>query len=111
MGLTSSTVQIDLPSSQEAEFVKQTVETNPVVMFSKTTCTYCNVAKNIFGELGVPVKVYELDRMNEGTALQNVLGEITEARTVPRVFINGQCIGGCSELKSLHQSGKLKQML
>ena len=30
---------------------------------------------------------------------------------VPRIFINGQCVGGNSDLKSLDQSGKLKDLL
>ncbi|KAJ8279104.1 hypothetical protein COCON_G00061700 [Conger conger] len=33
------------------------------------------------------------------------------ARTVPRVFINGNCIGGGSDTKELHQQGKLLPLI
>ncbi|KAL8601884.1 hypothetical protein ACOMHN_020619 [Nucella lapillus] len=108
MGQTSSTVN---QNSKEAQYVKDTVAANPVVVFSKSTCPFCRTAKSILGELGAEVKVIELDKVKDGSLLQDVLGHMTSARTVPRVFINGQCIGGCSELKLLHHSGKLQHML
>lgn len=30
---------------------------------------------------------------------------------VPQVFINGNCVGGGSDVKALHASGKLEPML
>lgn len=33
------------------------------------------------------------------------------AYQVPRVFINGQCIGGGSDTKELHQQGKLRPLI
>ncbi len=44
-------------------------------------------------------------------AIQDYLLSITGARSVPRVFINGKCIGGGSEVRSLNDSGKLVPML
>lgn len=79
MGGVSSTVDM---SGREAHFVKHTVENNEVVIFSKTYCPYCRTAKSIFGELGVPIKVLELDRMEDGAMVQDILGEMTKARTV-----------------------------
>ena len=32
-------------------------------------------------------------------------------RTVPQIFIDGQSIGGCDELHSLHDTGKLMNLL
>ena len=46
--------------------------------------------------------------MNE---IQSYMGEITGARTVPRIFIGGQFIGGANELVSLHYSQELNQIL
>lgn len=108
MGGTMSTVDMN---GKEAQFIKSTVTENPVVVFSKTTCPYCNTAKSIFTQIGVDAKVYELDRREDGPLLQDILGAMTKARTVPRVFIRGECIGGCSELQTLHRNGQLEGML
>lgn len=83
MGGTGS---VDM-NCREANFVKSTVETNPVVVFSKTYCPYCRTAKSIFGAMGVQMKVLELDRMEDGALVQDILGEMTKARTVSVAFI------------------------
>lgn len=106
--MTSSS-SLDM-NCQEAEMVKKTIESSPVVVFSKTQCPYCVQAKGILQGMGVEMKVMELDHMEQGSLIQDILEKMTSARTVPRVFINGQCIGGCSELQQLHQSGKLSEM-
>ncbi|XP_058890731.1 uncharacterized protein LOC117416639 isoform X2 [Acipenser ruthenus] len=94
-----------------ASFVQEVVSHNCIVIFSKTTCPYCRLAKNVFNEIGTPYKVIELDQHEEGKQLQDTLGEMTGARTVPRVFVNGTCIGGGSEAKELHQRGKLLPLI
>lgn len=56
-------------------------------------------------------QVLELDEIDNGSEYQNVLGKITNARTVPRVFINGECIGGGDDTERLEKKGELKQLL
>uniref|UniRef100_A0A8C9WHA2 Glutaredoxin-2, mitochondrial n=1 Tax=Scleropages formosus TaxID=113540 RepID=A0A8C9WHA2_SCLFO len=84
------------------------ISNNCVVIFSKTTCPYCKMAKNVFNEIGAKYKVIELDQHRDGRMLQEALAQMTGARTVPRVFVNGNCIGGGSDTKELHNQGKLK---
>lgn len=109
MGNSSSTA--DLHNSKEAQFIKTTIVSHKVVIFSKTHCSYCHTAKAILHNIGAHYRAYELDRMDDGPILQEILGAMTKARTVPRVFINGVCIGGCSELQALARSGRLRSML
>ncbi|KAG7220044.1 hypothetical protein INR49_018461, partial [Caranx melampygus] len=90
---------------------QEVVSQNCVVIFSKTTCPYCKMAKNVFNEIGATYKVVELDEHNDGRRLQEALAQMTGARTVPRVFINGNCIGGGSDTKQLHQQGKLVPLI
>ncbi|XP_029988845.1 glutaredoxin 2 isoform X1 [Sphaeramia orbicularis] len=96
-----------LSSTSCVQYVQELVSQNCVVIFSKTTCPYCKMAKNVFNEIGATYKVIELDEHNDGRRLQEALAQMTGARTVPRVFINGNCIGGGSDTKQLHQQGKL----
>lgn len=46
MGLFSSKVVVDM-SSPKAEFVKSTINKDVVVIFSKSYCPYCKLAKEV----------------------------------------------------------------
>ena len=48
---------------------------------------------------------------DDGAAIQDYLLSLTGARSVPRVFIGGKCIGGGSETRALNESGQLKKLL
>ncbi|CAK6964444.1 glutaredoxin 2 [Scomber scombrus] len=111
MGNFTSSTAGGLASTTCAQYVQDMVSQNCVVIFSKTTCPYCKMAKNVFNEIGATYKVIELDEHNDGRRLQEALAQITGARTVPRVFINGNCIGGGSDTKQLHQQGKLLPLI
>uniref|UniRef100_A0A6T0RPA4 Glutaredoxin-2, mitochondrial n=1 Tax=Alexandrium monilatum TaxID=311494 RepID=A0A6T0RPA4_9DINO len=84
-----------------------------VVVFSKSTCPFCSRAKSVLQAEGVGFKTLELDSLapEEMQAMQDELREMTGARTVPRVFFDGKCIGGCDDLVTLQQTGKLTEAL
>ncbi|KAM7409276.1 hypothetical protein PAMA_000971 [Pampus argenteus] len=111
MGNFTSSSAGGLTSTACAQYVHEVVSQNCVVIFSKTTCPYCKMAKNVFNEIGATYKVIELDEHSDGRRMQEALAQMTGARTVPRVFINGNCIGGGSDTKQLHQQGKLVPMI
>uniref|UniRef100_A0A1B6LAX0 Glutaredoxin-2, mitochondrial n=1 Tax=Graphocephala atropunctata TaxID=36148 RepID=A0A1B6LAX0_9HEMI len=94
-----------------SQFVITTIASDKVVIFSKSTCPYCTMAKEVFDELKQKYTLIELNKREGAAEIQNVLAKMTGARTVPRVFVNGKCIGGGSDVKALHQNGKLKPML
>lgn len=62
---------------------------------------------------GAHFQVFELDKLDPQTEakLQDALGEITGARSVPRVFVGGRCIGGGDETEQLAESGELKALV
>uniref|UniRef100_A0A4W3JRU3 Glutaredoxin-2, mitochondrial n=1 Tax=Callorhinchus milii TaxID=7868 RepID=A0A4W3JRU3_CALMI len=98
-------------AGSSAAFFYDTITQNRVVIFSKTTCPYCDIVKCIFSELHVPFKVVELDKRNDGIQLQYILTEMTSLKTVPKVFINGACIGGGSDTVMLHSKGRLLDLV
>ena len=59
------------------------------------------------------VTVIELDERKDldGGAIQDVLLELTGGRSVPRVFVDGEFIGGGDDTDALERSGKLELML
>ncbi|XP_014782636.1 uncharacterized protein LOC106878060 [Octopus bimaculoides] len=98
-------------SPEFAKFVEKTIHENCVVVFSKTYCPHCNTVKTIFDNLRVNYKTIELNRREDGEQIMSVLQEISQKRTVPRVFVNGDCIGGCDDTKALYKSGKLQEKI
>lgn len=55
--------------------------------------------------------VLELDEIEEGSDIQQALAEINGQNTVPNIYIDGQHIGGNSDLQKLKQTGKLQPLL
>lgn len=94
-----------------ANFIHQLLDHNKVVIFSKTTCLYSNLAKEQFQKLNFPFLALELDNRHDGQMIQHVLGEMTDASTVPRVFVDGKFIGGGTEVKKMYETGELKRIL
>ncbi|XP_014241594.1 glutaredoxin-C4-like isoform X2 [Cimex lectularius] len=98
-------------SGPVAQFVKDAILQDTIVIFSKSYCPYCTMAKEVFQKLQRKFTTIELDGRDDGDQIQSVLGEITGARTVPRVFIKGEFVGGGSDVKNLYENGKLEKML
>ncbi|KAK9055261.1 hypothetical protein SSX86_026343 [Deinandra increscens subsp. villosa] len=98
-------------ASSSVDFVKKTVSSHPIVIFSKSYCPYCKRAKGVFSELNKKPYVIELDQREDGSKIQDALSEIVGRRTVPQVFINGKHLGGSDDTLEAHQSGHLAKLL
>ncbi|KAF2901627.1 hypothetical protein ILUMI_04552 [Ignelater luminosus] len=107
MGIFSSK-EVDM-ASPTASLVKDLISSDVVVIFSKSYCPYCKLAKDVFEKLKQNYTAIELDQRNDGEEIQTILGEITGAKTVPRVFVKGECLGGGSDVKAMYDNGKLVQ--
>ncbi|XP_038874858.1 glutaredoxin-C5, chloroplastic-like [Benincasa hispida] len=98
--------------SRLEESVKTTITQNPVVVYSKTWCSYSSEVKALFQRLGVQPLVIELDELGpQGPQLQKVLERLTGQHTVPNVFIGGKHIGGCTDTVKLYRKGELEPLL
>ncbi|WYZ46771.1 hypothetical protein EsH8_IX_000996 [Colletotrichum jinshuiense] len=91
--------------------VQQLIDDNKVVVFSKSYCPYCRATKSVLDELNADYEVLELDQIDDGSAIQDALQEITGQRTVPNSFISQKHIGGNSDLQGLLKGGKLENLL
>lgn len=91
--------------------IQEIISDNCVVIFSKTTCSYCRMAKNLFDSINVNYTAVELDMNTNGSQFQDVLEQMTGGRTVPRVFVNGSFVGGATDTQRLHEEGKLLPLI
>ena len=65
------------------DWVEAQIKSNSVVVFSKTYCPYCKMAKQAFADAGLKdFLVYELDQRDDGEEIFDILKAITGARTV-----------------------------
>lgn len=94
--------------------VEEIIALQPVVIFSKTTCSFSAQAKAAFQKIGFKqIPTVELDKLEPSVAneIQDHMLSITGARTVPRVFIRRTCIGGGTETSRLGENGELKSLV
>lgn len=98
---------VTLSDAAAVNQIQEIISDNCVVIFSKTTCFYCRMAKKLFEGLNVNYTAVELDVNKNGSQIQDILEQMTGGRTVPRVFVNGSFVGGATDTQRLHEEGKL----
>ncbi|KAF2745255.1 glutaredoxin [Sporormia fimetaria CBS 119925] len=89
--------------------VQSIIDENPVAVFSKSYCPYCRAAKQLLSENGAKFYAIELDQVDDGSAIQETLKDMTGQGTVPNIFINKVHIGGNSDLQA--KKGELPKLL
>jgi len=97
-------------AGDSGQYVRNAVRKLGVVIFTKDGCPHCAQAKGIFDKMRIPFDEYDLSLRFDGPEMLDVLEDLTGSRTVPRVFINGECIGGASETEALYRSGQLRSL-
>ncbi|XP_073501049.1 thioredoxin reductase 3 [Phyllobates terribilis] len=91
--------------------VRELLEKNPVVVFSKSYCPYCDRVKELFTSLGKEYFALELDHCDDGSDIQDALYEMTGQKTVPSVFVYKTHVGGCDKTLQAHKDGTLQKLL
>lgn len=85
--------------------VNETIRTDiKVMLYSKIGCRYCDLAKELLEDRGIPCEVIELT--NKKDLLIKLVSQ-TGQNTVPYVFVNDEFIGGYQNLRTLDANGKL----
>ncbi|KAL9711510.1 hypothetical protein Ac2012v2_004580 [Leucoagaricus gongylophorus] len=104
------------PGNEDLDWTAEMERLNkefPVVVFSKTFCSYSKKAKNLLAsyELQPQVKVIEVDLRDDSAALKVILTRLTQHSTFPNVLLHGKSLGGWDELRALHSSNSLTTVL
>jgi|TARA_A100001011_G_C13635978_1_gene565875 glutaredoxin len=73
-----------------------------VIIWSKDTCGYCDMAKRLLAQKGI---IFEEKKIGYGYTKEDLLNEIPNARTVPQIIIDGKVIGGYNELNNYFNKG------
>jgi glutaredoxin 3 len=96
--------------SSVTEKVEDCIQNSSVVVISKSWCPFSKDAIQFLSEqLGVHVKVLHVDQMKEGGKIFKYLSGQYNHHTVPMIFVKGTFLGGCDEIKALHEKGVLER--
>jgi len=79
-----------------------------VTIYTTGMCGFCFAAKRLLDGKGVS---YTEIRTEGRRDLRQWIAEQSGQRTVPQIFINGESIGGFTELEGLNRAGALEGKL
>lgn len=79
-----------------------------VQMYTTSWCGYCVRAKALLNARGIEYDEIQLD---DDSAFRARLHELTGGWTVPQILIDGNVIGGYTELWRLDRDGQLDEIL
>jgi monothiol glutaredoxin len=93
--------------------IQQEVASNKVCIFSKGTkenprCGFTMQTAQFFNQLGVEFLMIDV---LENPEKRQLLSEMTEWPTLPKIFINGEFYGDTDVLDPMKANGELKQVL
>ena len=98
---------------QVKEQIEKEINDNKICLFMKATpdapqCGFSMAVSNILKILNVEFKgvnVLENQNLREG------IKKFSEWPTIPQLYINKECIGGCDIIKQMYENGELKEIL
>ncbi|KAI3710098.1 hypothetical protein L2E82_39872 [Cichorium intybus] len=91
--------------------VKGLVADNPLVIFSKTSCSMSHSIKSLTRNFGANPTIYELDEISNGEQVEQELLGLGCTPSVAVVFIGKKLVGGPNEIMSLNVRSRLKPLL
>ena len=76
-----------------------------VTVYTTQVCPYCVQAKRLLGERSIPYD--EIDVSTDAAVRDEMIQRAGGKRTVPQIFIDGEHVGGYTELRALADHGGL----
>ncbi|MCX7121235.1 MAG: Grx4 family monothiol glutaredoxin [Gammaproteobacteria bacterium] len=95
------------------EQIKQTIESNDVVLFIKGTANFpqCGFSGKVVQILkACNVQFKDVDVLSNPEIRQGIK-DYSNWPTIPQLYIKGEFIGGCDIMTDLYESGELQKML
>ena len=80
-----------------------------VTVYSTANCSFCTMAKTKLEQWNIPFEDVRIDQ--DPAAMQDFVARTNGARSVPQILIDGNPIGGFTELTELHMDGDLDELM
>ena len=94
--------------------VEQMIAGNQVLLFMKGTpeAPRCGFSMRVVGVLdSLGVEYGAIDVLQALEPLREVTGEISDWRTFPQLYVNGELVGGADIVEEMFESGELADLL
>ncbi|HSD38085.1 MAG TPA: Grx4 family monothiol glutaredoxin [Rhodocyclaceae bacterium] len=96
------------------EKIRQTVTSNPVVLFMKGTpqfpqCGFSSTVAQILKLSGL--ESYTSVNVLADEEIRQGIKDYANWPTIPQLYINGEFVGGCDIVKEMYQAGELQTLL
>lgn len=82
---------------------------NEVVIYSRPYCGYCELAKGLLEQKGVPYS--EINVQDDRARLTEMIDRSGGQMTFPQIFIGERHVGGFTDLAGLERRGQLDSWL
>ena len=66
-------------------------------IWTKSNCPYCVQAKTLLEQQGIE---FEERKIGSGYTKEDLLESVPHAKTVPQIFLDGELVGGFTELNA-----------
>ncbi|KAJ7164025.1 thioredoxin-like protein [Mycena crocata] len=114
--LVSNRLTARLLSQEARSQIQNAVSSHPVVLFMKGTpeypeCGFSRAAIQVLQLQQVPEDKLKTYNVLADPELRTGIKEFSEWPTIPQLYVNGEFLGGCDILLSMHQSGELETFL
>ena len=95
------------------QLIQQQIDENRVVLYMKGTpalpqCGFSQVTSEILKRLGVEFQTYDV---LQDAALREGIKQFSNWPTIPQLYVNGEFVGGCDIVRSMYESGELKNLV
>ncbi|RUT25576.1 glutaredoxin 3 [Asaia sp. W19] len=80
-----------------------------IEIYTQPGCPYCVRAVQILASKKLPFT--EIDAPHGTQARLDSISRSGGGRTVPQIFVDGCCLGGCTDLMQLESTGELDRIL
>ena len=80
-----------------------------VTVYSTAHCSFCDRTKTMLDKWGIEFDEARIDQ--DEAALRDYARDTNNARSVPQIMIDGNLIGGFTELTELHMDGDLDDLM
>jgi|SRR6266516_6676884 len=94
--------------------VEELIRDNSVLLFMKGTpeAPRCGFSMRLVGVLEqLGVEYGAVDVLPILQPLREVTGEISDWRTFPQLYVNGELVGGCDIVEEMFDSGELSELV
>jgi monothiol glutaredoxin len=102
-----------MPEPELKEKVEQLIAEHPVLLFMKGTPDQprCGFSMRVVQRLdALGVEYGALDVLPALDPLREATGEISDWRTFPQLYVNGELVGGADIVEEMYQSGELAEL-